>query len=163
MKAWCKVLAGTFIFLPAVQSYAVNVGGSDFNANPVHVSVQVPNEMIDWGTPKALLPGANDYVLQGNPSEPGVYTVRLKLPPNYKIPPYTQTTITYITVLSGDYHIGEGNIFDANKGRELPPGSFITVPANTPVYAWTTTETIIQIHGLGPWGVKYLGRNKESA
>lgn len=120
------------------------------------VTSLTPLEMTDWGTPKALLPGANDYVLQGNPGVEGIYTVRLKLPANYQIPPYYQTSTTYMTVISGEYHIGVGDTFDITKGKDLPPGSFITIPPNVHVYAWTTANTIVQIHGLGPWGVRYV-------
>jgi len=120
------------------------------------VSSQTPAEMTDWGIPKALLPGANDYVLEGNPGEEGIYTIRLKLPPGYKIMPYTQSSTTYMTVIAGDFHIGVGEKFDSNKGKDLPPGSFITIPPIVDVYAWTVNGVILQIHGLGPWSVKYL-------
>lgn len=120
------------------------------------VTSLTPLEMTDWGTPKALLPGANDYVLQGNPGKAGIYTVRLKLPANYRIPPYNQTSTTYMTVIAGDFHMGVGDKFDASTGKDLPPGSFITIPPNVDVYAWTTNGTILQIHGEGPWGVKYV-------
>ena len=57
---------------------------SDLAANITALS---PDEMIDWGTPKTLSVGAQDYVLHGNPEKRGIYSVRLKLPANYKIPP----------------------------------------------------------------------------
>lgn len=115
-----------------------------------------PMDMTDWGTPKALLPGAKDYVLQGNPGTYGPYTIRLHLPAGFKIAPYTQSSTTFITVLSGDYHMGVGSTFNVAKGKELVAGSFVIVPPDVAVYAWTTADTVLQIHGVGPWDVKYL-------
>lgn len=109
-----------------------------------------PKDMTKWGTPKTLPPGAEDYVLSGNPESQGIYTVRLKLPINYKIPPYYQSKTTYTTVISGTYHIGMGSQLDEAKGTSISQGGFIIVPKNTPVYAWTTKPTIIQITGYGP-------------
>jgi hypothetical protein len=30
------------------------------------------------------------------------------------------------------------------------------MPAGHPMYGWTKEETIIQVHGVGPWGIDYL-------
>lgn len=109
-----------------------------------------PTEMINWGTPKTLSSGAHDFVLQGNPSQSGVYTVRLKLPAHYKIMPYIQTKASYITVIQGSYYIGNGTTFNKKLGKKLTAQGFAIIPANTPIYAWTEEETIIQIHGEGP-------------
>jgi hypothetical protein len=34
----------------------------------------------------------------------------------------------------------------------MAPGTIIITPANTPHFATTPTETIVQTHGVGPWG-----------
>lgn len=107
-------------------------------------------DMLKWGRPKTLPPGAEDHVLSGNPETKGIYVVRLKLPAHYKIPPYYQSKTTYTTVISGSYYVGTGNQFDEAKGTSISQGGFIIIPKNIPVYAWTTEPTIIQIHGEGP-------------
>jgi len=113
-------------------------------------------QMQSWGTPKALPPGAHDLVLNGNVAEPGVYTVRIKLPANYQIPPYSQSAPSYITVIAGSYHIGIGNTFDKTKGETITTGGFAILPANVPLYTWTTEASIIQIHGEGPVKVSLI-------
>jgi len=42
------------------------------------------------------------------------------------------------------------------KGKELPAGSFVVMPAQTHHFAYTKGETIIQLHGIGPWQINYL-------
>ena len=31
-----------------------------------------------------------------------------------------------------------------------------TMEANTNHFAWTTEETIVQLNGVGPWGITYV-------
>lgn len=114
------------------------------------VVILSPSDMIKWGTPKTLPLGAHDLVLNGYPQESGPYTIRLKLPAGYKIPPYSQTAATYTTVISGSYCIGIGQSFDVQKGKCIPQGGYIIIPANVWVYTWTTTPTVIQLSGQGP-------------
>jgi hypothetical protein len=37
-----------------------------------------------------------------------------------------------------------------------PAGSFIAMPIGHAMYAWTEGETVVQVHGTGPWGITYL-------
>ena len=51
--------------------------------------------------PTVPLPaGAQFTVLQGDPSAPGVYTVRLEMPPGYVIAPHTHPTDEHVTVMA---------------------------------------------------------------
>lgn len=126
---------------------------------PQQVEIFTLTDMNTWGNPKLLPPGAHDLVLEGSSSAQGIYTIRLKLPANYKIPPYIQTAPTYITVITGSYNVAEGTVFDVTKGKSIPQGGFIIIPANTAVYTWTTEPTIIQMHGEGPLQIKLVPKS----
>jgi hypothetical protein len=39
----------------------------------------------------------------------------------------------------------------------LPAGSIFEMPATIHHFGWTTEDTIIQEHGVGPLSVNYLG------
>ncbi len=56
-------------------------------------------------------------VISGDPSKDGLYVVRLKMPANYKIPAHNHPTAEYVTVVSGDFHIGMGDKLDPDKGQ----------------------------------------------
>ena len=32
----------------------------------------------------------------------------------------------------------------------------LVVPAGTPMFGYTKEETVIQLHGVGPWGLTYV-------
>jgi quercetin dioxygenase-like cupin family protein len=79
--------------------------------------------------PNVFPPGAQIAVVSGNPFKEGLYVVRLKMPEGYKIPAHHHPTTEYVTVLSGDFHIGMGDKLDPQKGQLLHSGGFAEAPA----------------------------------
>jgi quercetin dioxygenase-like cupin family protein len=112
---------------------------------------------VKWGPAPNVFPaGAQIAVISGNPFKDGLYVVRLKLPANYRVPAHNHPTSEYVTVLSGDFHIGMGDKLDVEKGLLLRAGGFAEAPAKMNHYAWSTSETIVQIHGQGPFAITYV-------
>lgn len=116
---------------------------------------------------KTLPKGAEMFVLEGNPSFPAPYIIRLKLPPNFKVPAHWNLSDEHLTVISGSIHLGIGDKLEEKKGKLLPVGSYARIPARMHHFAWTgDEETIVQLSGIGPWGLNYIepleGENWES-
>ena len=112
---------------------------------------------LKWGdVPPGLPPGAKMAVLAGDPTKKGPFTVRMQAPAGYKIPPHTHPTAENLTVISGTFNIGTGDRFDEAAGKALEAGGFVVLPAGMKHYAWSTTETVLQIHGKGPFEIKYV-------
>lgn len=120
-----------------------------------HVMI-TPDELKWADGPPSLPPGAKFAVLEGDPKNPGTFTMRLKLPADFKIPAHWHPADEHVTVLSGTFNMGVGDQLDPAKGKALPVGSFALMPARTHHFAWTKEETIIQLHGIGPWGINYV-------
>lgn len=121
------------------------------------MSAPVNADKIKWGAaPPVLPPGAQFAVVSGDPSQPGLYVIRLKLPANYRIAAHNHPTTEYVTVISGKFNIGMGDKLDTKHGIELRSGGFGAAPAKMNHYAWTTAETVIQVHGEGPFAVTYV-------
>jgi len=49
-----------------------------------------------------------------------------------------------------------GERFDRASTRTLATGSFGYWPAGTKHFAWAEGETVLQLHGLGPWTITYV-------
>lgn len=111
---------------------------------------------LDWVPVPSLPAGARVAVIEGPMNEAVPFTARLKFPANYRIPPHWHPAVERVTVLSGTFHIGAGEKFDRASTTALNPGAIAIMPAKSPHYAWTATETTIQLHGTGPWGITYL-------
>ena len=68
---------------------------------------------IKWGdVPPSLPRGAQMAVLQGDPSKPEPFVLRLKAPANYRIAPHWHSNDENLTVLSGAFHLGMGERAD---------------------------------------------------
>jgi hypothetical protein len=114
-------------------------------------------DSLKWAVAPAIFPaGAQMSIISGDPSRPGLYVVRLKMPPNYKIAAHNHPTAEYVTVLSGNFHLGMGDKLDPAKGVELRSGGFGEAPAKMNHYAWTTSSTVVQVHGEGPFTLTYV-------
>jgi hypothetical protein len=49
-----------------------------------------------------------------------------------------------------------GDKFDESKGQAIKPGGFVQIPKGVKHFAWTSQETVIQLHGVGPAGITYV-------
>lgn len=114
-------------------------------------------ETTEWGDGPPFFPeGVKFAVLSGDPGKEGVYTVRLQAPAGYKIPAHTHPGDELITVISGALHLGMGDKLDESKADTIAAGSFTNMPAGTKHYAFFTEETVLQVHGYGPFGITYV-------
>lgn len=116
-----------------------------------------PSKRIEWQEgPASIPPGAKLAVLEGNPLKEGPFVMRLWLPDGYRIPPHRHSKPERVTVISGTFNIGMGDKFDTSKGEVMPAGTFGTWAPGMKHYVWATGETVIQLHGTGPWSIEYV-------
>ena len=111
---------------------------------------------LKWADVPSLPPGAKIAVIEGPMSEAVPFTIRLKFPANYRIPAHWHPAVERVTVLSGTFHMGLGDKLDVQKSMPLAVGSMMILQPKTPHFAWTREETVVQLHGTGPWGITYV-------
>jgi quercetin dioxygenase-like cupin family protein len=112
---------------------------------------------LNWGPAPPTFPkGAQIAVLSGDPSKSAPYVVRLRMPANYQIPAHHHPTTENVTVLSGSFYAGMGDKLNQKNAQAFEPGGFVSMPANMNHYAWATSETVIQVHGEGPFAITYV-------
>jgi mannose-6-phosphate isomerase-like protein (cupin superfamily) len=113
---------------------------------------------VNWGPASPKLPaGAELAVLDGDPTKPGApFTIRVRVPDGYSVPPHTHPTDEHLTVIKGTILLGMGKSFDRAKLRELPAGSYAKLPKDEPHFNFYKGESIIQLHGIGPYDVMYV-------
>jgi anti-sigma factor ChrR (cupin superfamily) len=112
---------------------------------------------LKWGPAPAVFPkGAEATIISGDPSKDEPYVFRLKMPAGYKIPAHHHPTTEYVTVLSGNFHLGMGDRLDETKGMELTAGGYGEAPAKMNHYAWASSPVIVQVHGQGPFAITYV-------
>ncbi|MBI4499899.1 MAG: cupin domain-containing protein [Gemmatimonadetes bacterium] len=110
-----------------------------------------------WGPAPAAFPaGAKLAVLQGDPGQAGLFTVRLDMPDGYKIAPHFHPTDEYVTVIEGTFLVGMGDRIDAKQATALPAGGFVTAGANMHHFAIAKGHTVVQVHAMGPFALTYV-------
>jgi mannose-6-phosphate isomerase-like protein (cupin superfamily) len=115
-------------------------------------------DTIPWGpAPPFVAPGAQLAVLEGNPgASSGDYTVRLKMPDGYRIAPHWHPQRENVTVISGTFKVGMGDIFEKNKMTALTAGSFAFLDPDMHHYAMACGEVVVQVHGTAPLQFNYV-------
>lgn len=116
------------------------------------------NAQINWGpAPPIFPPGAEFAVVQGDPSVPGaIFTVRLRFPNGYILPPHRHPTDEHVTVLRGTFRVGLGENFSEDALVALKEDGFITAPANMAHFASARGVTEVQVHAIGPFQLTYV-------
>jgi quercetin dioxygenase-like cupin family protein len=115
-----------------------------------------PDELKWKDGPPSLPPGAQFAVLEGDPSKPGPFVFRVKVPDGYRIPVHTHPKPERVTVIAGTFKLGMGDVFDESKMDTLPSGTYGTWPPGMKHYIKVKGETIVQFHGEGPWTISYV-------
>jgi quercetin dioxygenase-like cupin family protein len=139
---------------------SMHMGGT-----PDHIMI-VPDELSWSPAPNSLPPGAQIAILEGDPTRAGPLTFRVKVPAGYEIPAHHHPQIEHVTVISGKFFMGTGDKLDRQRATALPPGGFAVMAIGTRHFAFADEETVVQIHGIGPWGITYVDpamdpRNKD--
>lgn len=103
-----------------------------------------------------LIPGGKVAVIEGPLDKPTPFTLRILIPANRRIAPHYHTAIEHVTVISGNFNVGHGEKFDKAKTKALAAGDVAIMQPKTPHFVWVDKETIVQVHGVGPWTVTFV-------
>ena len=114
-------------------------------------------EEVDWRPFPAFPPPVRLAVLVGDPTEPGPYVIRVKVPSGVKMMPHKHPEDRIYTVMSGVFYIGLGEQFDGDKVKAYPPGCLVVLPGDTPHFHWAKSgDYITQVTAIGPLGLEYM-------
>lgn len=116
------------------------------------------DDQLQWGpAPPIFPPGAQFAVVQGDPTVAGqIFTVRLRFPNGYILPPHRHPTDEHVTVLRGTFLLGFGEDFSAGGLVEHKEGGFVTAAANMAHFASARGFTEVQVHAIGPFQLTYV-------
>jgi anti-sigma factor ChrR (cupin superfamily) len=143
------VVIAVMTFLFASQRGQSSTRAAPKNSNTQSPHKSVTPESIKWS---ALGPGQWFAVISGSPNTEGSpFVVRLKLADGVKVAPHWHPMDEHITVVTGTFHMGMGEKFNESLATEMPSGSYGLMPKEMRHFAWAKGETIIQIHGIGPF------------
>jgi quercetin dioxygenase-like cupin family protein len=125
-------------------------------------SLRISTSEVTWKeAPSTMPPGTQIAILEGNPKEAALFTMRVKLPAGFVIPPHTHPSQERVTIVSGTVHLGYGTTLDKAKSATLPPGSYYVTAPGVPHFLWSDQEVVLQLTNVGPWKVEPIPAAKK--
>jgi quercetin dioxygenase-like cupin family protein len=117
----------------------------------------IHSEDITWKPFAAFPPAARLAILVGDPTKPGPYLIRVKLPAGTRMLPHSHPEDRIYTVISGIFYIGLGEEFDESKLNAHAPGSVLVLPGGQAHFHWAKSgEYVTQVSAIGPLGLAYI-------
>jgi len=100
--------------------------------------------------------GAQMAVVKGDPSKAGEFTIRVKMPAGYTVPPHSHPGDEVVRVMGdGTLSYGMGDKLDRANVGALTKGYHVTMAAGMNHYVFTTDPIELQVSGTGPFAITY--------
>ena len=140
----------------ALCALAIAFAVPAFSQEPPHFHT-VTAKSLKW-TDTPLIAGGQGKVtvIEGPLDKAAPFTLRILFPANSSIAPHFHSAIEHVTVISGTFNVGHGENFDKKKTKALGRGDVAIMQPKTPHFGWVDKETIVQVHGVGPWTVTFV-------
>lgn len=104
-----------------------------------------------------IIKGCDIAVVEGNPDAEGQpFVIRIRCADGAKVPAHWHPTDEYLTVLKGAFLVGRGDNLDESKLQTMNVGNFLLMPKEMRHFAVNRGETIVQVHGMGPFKVNWV-------
>jgi hypothetical protein len=93
----------------------------------------------------------------GDFSKPGAqFVFRIHQDAGYIVFPHVHPIDENLTIVKGTWALGMGRRFDRSVLTLMELGSFGIAPKNMAHFGWSKTDTIEQVHGIGPFSSTLL-------
>ena len=107
---------------------------------------------VQWvDAPPSMPKGTKIAVLEGDTKQPGIFTIRLKVPAGSKLAAHTHPRNERVTVLSGKVVVDLDG-----KETTFTAGGFYVNPPNVPHSVSFPEESVLQLTCEGPWELKVV-------
>jgi quercetin dioxygenase-like cupin family protein len=141
-------VAATLLAVFAAASYSQDKKAND----SAHKIVRYGD--LKW---TGIIKGCEIATVAGDPNADGApFVIRLRCADGSKVPAHWHPTDEYLTVLKGAFLVGTGESFDESKLQTMNVGNFILMPKEMRHFAVNKGETIVQVHGVGPFKVNWV-------
>lgn len=112
---------------------------------------------LKWGpAPPALPGGAQIAVLKGDPMKTGPFTIHLKMPANYAVPPHWHPTDEKVTLVSGKLGYGMSDRMERLNAKSLGQGESVTMKAKEHHWVMTADGAEVEVSAMGPFMITYV-------
>lgn len=150
------LIAAGLILTTSFLATSVVAAQTTSRSGEPHAVIAIPAKLAWAPAPPSLPRGADLAVIEGDPTKAGAFTMRLRMPDGYHLPAHFHPAVEHVTVMQGTFQVGMGDKFDAAALGDLPTGTFAALAPGVRHFARARGETVIQLHGVGPWSLTYV-------
>jgi quercetin dioxygenase-like cupin family protein len=153
-------LAAVLVFALALPYTSVFAQGAEKKSAELGHPVAIKAAALAYGdiNVPGFAPGLKIAVLHGDPSQSALYTLRLQFPDGYVFPPHWHPMDEHVTVVSGTFYLGMGEKANKEAALAYQPGDYLVAPARMAHFGWVKGETVVQLHGMGPFEINIVGQ-----
>ncbi|HET8923443.1 MAG TPA: cupin domain-containing protein [Candidatus Acidoferrum sp.] len=95
--------------------------------------------------------------VSGDPAKSGApFVIRIHAEAGYIIMPHTHPIDENIAVVKGSWAVGMGDRFNQQALEPMEVGAYALVPKTMAHFALSKTDTIVQVHGIGPFTTRWV-------
>jgi len=145
--------------LGAFVMAAMVAGGNAYTQEKKDAGAAGAHKIVHFGDLKwmPIIKGCEVAAVDGDMNAEGSpFVLRLRCADGTKIPAHWHPTDENVTVLKGTFLVCMGETFDESKMQTMNVGNFVNMPKEVRHYAMSKGETIVQVHGAGPFKVNWV-------
>lgn len=133
--------------------------GSQHKGGAAHAGMghklTTPDKVV-WTHPPTLPAEFQMAVIDGDPGKVGApFTLRIR-GTDARVPPHWHPSDEHLTIIQGTFLLGTGEKFDKSSLHALTAGSYAFMPKEMRHFGQLKGDTIVQVHGIGPFKVIYV-------
>jgi hypothetical protein len=106
--------------------------------------------------PPTLPAGCEMAVLEGDPKQEMLFTVRFRTGSEFEMKPHWHPRNERVTVLKGKVGVGFGDEIDRESVTWFGPGDYYVNAKDAHHFVLADGPAVLQITGIGPWKANFL-------
>ena len=112
---------------------------------------------LKWMDGPAGLPaGSQVAIVSGDPGKAGKFTIQLKFPAQYVVPPHWHPTDEHVTLVSGKLAYGMSDQLNRANAQALAEGASVTMKAKQNHWVFTGDGATVEVSAIGPFKITYV-------
>src|SRR5215218_6240903 len=120
-----------------------------------------PAELKWMDGPASLPKGVQMAIVSGDPGKKGMFTIQLKMPADYAVPPHSHPTDEVVKVVSGELHYGMSGKMDMAKAKTLKGGASVTMKRKMNHWVHAAAPATVQVRAMGPFAITYVNQKDD--
>jgi quercetin dioxygenase-like cupin family protein len=114
----------------------------------------VTKSTLQWSA--MAIPHLEMAVISGDPKVAGPFVIRIRAAHDQEVPAHWHPADEHVTVIGGMFGLGTGERFEKSALRNMAAGDYVRLSTGTRHFAWFKKDTVVQLHGEGPFVINWV-------